>query len=182
VLSEHRRWNMTLIDLIQSAVKTVTNSKELFGTSPEEQSVQDRARAFFVLNYLGTAIEKRREVYRKLLLADMEKVGRASSADVEAKVKHPDLLAVFDGELTLKREVRESKLPEVEAFAKLVLESGLSVLDVCDEVKKLELNPSKIEHQIAIGKLKADAVNALKKVTYALVPKETKPITEALKG
>jgi hypothetical protein len=173
---------MTLIDIINSAVKTVTSSKELFGTSPEEQSVQDRARAFFILNYLGTTIEKRREVYRKLLLADMEKVGRASAADVEAKVKNPDLLAVFEGELTLKREVREAKLPEVEGFSKLVLESGLSVLDVCDEVKKLELNPSKIEHQIAIGKLKAEAVNALKKITYALVPKEARTITEVLKG
>jgi hypothetical protein len=170
---------MTLIQLIHTA-KALTTHPDLFKAVPTEQSVQDRARAFFILNYLGTVIEKRREVYRKLLIDDMEKVGRVQG---ETKGTQPELFATFDdGELTLKREVREAKLPEGEAFLKLARESGVDVLDVCDEVKKLELNPSKIEHQVAIGKLKAEAVNALKKITYALVPKEARTITEVLKG
>jgi len=163
---------MKLLEIVKSL--KVGDVGQLLAAPSAEMSVQAKARAFFLLNWLGGKIEKRREGLRIDLLKDIQKVGVLN--------EDGDFTASFDDDLSLIRQTRTAKTPDSDAIRELLLAKGIEVHEAFDEVKSLVLNPSKLDHLISLGHFKQEEVDALRKVTFALVPKAGAVLTEEMKS
>lgn len=163
---------MKLLEIVKSL--KVGDVGQLLAAPSAEVSVQEKARAFFLLNWLGGKIEKRREVLRADLMKDIQKVGVAN--------EDGDFVATFEDDLSLLRQARTAKTPDAEPIRVLLIAKGIEVTEAFDEVKSLVLNPSKLDHLISLGHFKQEEVDALRKVTFALVPKAGAVLTEEMKS
>lgn len=115
--------------------------------------------AWKILDFVEKAIEPRKEKIRLALLGWAEKLG-------EATEKGGSKLSVA-GNVVL-REKRVGAQPEEGPLKKMLEEKGLRMSEVFDEVKKVVLNPSKLQSLIETGKLDKAAVEKLHKVSWAL--------------
>lgn len=107
--------------------------------------------------------QKKLDEFRDVLNAKLKDVVRTVGVPTESGHMR------FDHEGTAATvEHRVAKVPEEKGLKTLLLKAGLSESEVYDEVKVKQLNPSKLNALIELGKLKAVDVELLKKVTYAL--------------
>lgn len=145
------------IRLIREAVQLT--SGKIMRDPPGEMTLAENASAFAILDILSDKIEERRKELRAHLLAQAEAHGEANDSG------HNKLM--IDGTLVV-REKRASKTPDVDGLRRLLETKGIPITDVFDMRTVLELNVSKVENLVALGKLPEAEVNALKKVSYAL--------------
>jgi len=141
---------MTAEELLKEAMALT-----LFQTPPED--LRETAVYHVALKALSDLCTKRLKSLRNGLLEATEegfhtKTGRA--LDI--------------GELTVEKQLRVSKLPDVNALRDKLDEEGIELQEAFDVVRTLQMNPSKIEYLIEIGKLEREDVVALHKQSEAL--------------
>jgi len=134
---------------------------------PKEQGVV----AWNALATMGEIFAAQLALWREYLLALAEKEGVTTdmggqSLDVEGT--------------RVVRERRKMKLPDEQGVKELLARNSLPISECFDEVKTLVLNPSKLDYLIQAGRISADQVEAMKKVTWALKVKPSETLDESL--
>ncbi len=66
------------------------------------------------------------------------------------------------------RERAQRKLPDEKTLKVLLEEAKLGVLEAFDEVTKLQMNPTKVDHLVETGRLPEDQVDEARKISYRL--------------
>lgn len=82
---------------------------------------------------------------------------------------------------TVKREARRASEPDAKGVKELLARRDIPVSRAFDEVKVLQLNATKLQHLIDTGKVTAEEVEALRRVTYALKVKESDQLLEQVR-
>lgn len=161
----------SITNLVESVIKPVTKGE--VSTKPvEELSATEAVVAFKVLDFIEKEIEPRKKALRAMLLGWVE---THATKTTKTGSQVADL-----GGFSLTREKRRASEPEAEGLKKLLAEGGLKLEDAFDEVKVLQLNPSKLAFLVETGKLKIDAVEALHAIQWALKVREPKSVKEVL--
>lgn len=162
---------------IETEVKPLTSGQLYHADIKTQMSVADRGTAFAILKAILDKAEKRKEALRVQLIEDVKSLGVKDPEKNNIKLK-------TDG-VGLRVDMRQGHVPEQEGLALLLEKAGLSMDDVSDKVIVQQFNASKLNHYIAIGKIKEEDVKALCKVTPALFAEPTEAlqqlITEAFK-
>jgi hypothetical protein len=148
----------SLTTLVAKEVQPLT-SGEVLHAPVEKMSVGDRLTAYVIAQWMLEKIGERREELNLRLKEDVGQVGVANDKG-HKRFEYEGSTAVV--------EKREGKMPDEKEFKKLLAKNGIDEMEAFDEVKSLQMNPSKIDKLIATGKLKQADVDALKKTTYAL--------------
>ena len=143
---------------IQPEVRPLTGG-EVWHGNPEKMSLGDRIEAMAIVKFLKEKLEKRYDVLRDRLLADVQQVGTLTEKG--------GFKFVHEGS-AVRADKRVGKLPEESGLALLLEKAGLSMDDVTDTVIVKQMNPSKINYLIQTGKLKQNEVEALHKTSFAL--------------
>lgn len=126
-----------------------------------------------ILDAVEKAAKARKDSLRQTLLSFAELNGE--------KLPKGHYQVVVDGHKILN-EHRQATEPAVEPLKDLLKAKGIDILDVFDEVKVLQYNPSKLAHLVEVGKVPQAEVDALRKVTRALKVTLSKALNEALKS
>lgn len=131
----------------------------LLKTDLDALNLEELIQSFASLDKLSKAVEDRKKLLRERLMSRLETEGTPTEAG------HASLKTAL-GSAT--REKRRASTPnEAEAMA-LLEANGLLLSEGFDEKKVLVANPSKFEHLVNVGKLPAEAVEALRGETFAL--------------
>ena len=77
-------------------------------------------------------------------------------------------------------EHRKSKMPDSDKVTKLLQEKNIPLMEAFDEVKSLQLNPSKLDFLVQTGKLTKEQLSALCGETLALRVYPSKFLKEAV--
>ena len=125
---------------------------------PKTMTTEEQVDAWVVLDWLEKQIEPRKAALREELLAKAAKGVHKSASSTSMMVSETEVSC----------EQRPAKLPEEGPFRQLLEEKHLNETDAFSSVSVLKMDPSKINQLIAVGKLKEDEVERLKKVTLAL--------------
>jgi hypothetical protein len=159
---------MNQSQVIESAVKPLTQG-EVVATPIEKMSPADLVLAFRVLDFIEKQVKTRKAALRDALL------GYADTFGVEDKKgsKHAQL----DGS-KITKEKRISTDPNADGLKTLLTAAQLGLSEAFDEVKTLQVNPSKVAFLVETGKLKDSEVAALHAVTWALKVAESKALKE----
>jgi hypothetical protein len=136
----------------------------------ESLSTDDVTTAWAALDLIEDLVKERKEALRARLL--QEAVDHGQVTDMGG------FTFTIDGTKVV-REKREYQ-PKAEEVVGLLQKHGIAVLEGCDEITTLVVNPSKIEHLISIGKLDREEWDLTKKTTWALKVKLSKPLAEYL--
>jgi hypothetical protein len=126
---------------------------------PTTCAVADVVVAYAAINFLEKVIEKRKAELKPHLLSQAETHG-------ELTEKGHSVLELEDAKVTRERKL--SAGPDEEKLKALLSTHGLSISDCFDEIKRVVLNPSKLEYLIQVGKLNGVEVEALRRESFAL--------------
>jgi hypothetical protein len=157
--------------LILLAEVTPIASGKLMKEPTDNLSLIEQTQAYCVLKKVGEAVEGRIKELREPLMA----VAEASGVVTDTGNKEHDV----DGSRVVV-EHRKSKLPDSTAVTKLLQEKGIPLMEAFDEVKSLQLNPSKLDFLVQTGKLTAEQLTALCGETLALRVYPSKFLKEAV--
>ncbi len=147
-----------LATLVNTEVRPLT-SGEVMHAPVEKLSLGERVEAFAILQWMEKKLEERKAALRERLLADAEQVGKPNEKG-GFKISHEGC--------AVTKEARTSKSPNDGELRALLTEASIGAEQVFDKVMVEQFNPSKLEQLVSLGKLDAEAVKALYKVTYAL--------------
>jgi hypothetical protein len=165
-----------LATLVENEVRPLSGGDVLHEVI-EKLSVEDRLTAYCIIQFMQDKLAKRRELMNARLKADVKQVGTTNDKG-HMRFEHNGTVATV--------EKRVGKMPDEEGLRALMEKAGLEESDVFDKVTSLQLNPSKVENLIELGKLKRADVEVLCKTTFALTvdPSEhiSKVLTEAAKA
>jgi hypothetical protein len=128
-------------------------------TEIPQLSLEELVKAYAILDQLLKRLETRKDALRAKLLQEIEVHGTQNDKG-GFKLRVEDVVCL--------KEKREGKVPEREPLLALLQAESIAMDSVFDAVTIYEINPSKIEHLVSIGKLQQDKLDALKKVTWAL--------------
>jgi hypothetical protein len=85
----------------------------------------------------------------------------------------------FEGSEFIK-EKSQKKLPDEKTLKALLAEAKLGVLEAFDEVTKLQMNPTKVDHLVETGRIPEDKVEAARKISYRLKFKPSRDLKDQL--
>lgn len=122
---------------------------------PKEQGVA----AWNALATMKDIFEAQVSLWREYLMTLAEKEG--------VQTDYGGYVMEVDG-TRITRERRKAKLPEESAVKELLARNSIPISECFDEVKTLVLNPSKLDYLVQSGRISADQVDQLKKITWAL--------------
>jgi hypothetical protein len=131
----------------------------LLRQNPQDVPLGDSVTAYAVLDHFEKAFEARKKLLRPHILAQAETHGDPNDKGGSALVV---------GEEQVVRERRRSSEPNSDKLRALLETRGVPLLECFDEVRSVQLNPSRLQYLIDIGKLKQDEVDALRDETFAL--------------
>jgi len=151
-------------------LKTLAESRA-FSASPATLSAEQAATAYTLFDALEKFAKARKAQLRVLLLAFAESNGTATE-------KGGQECNVGSGRVV--RERRRSTAPDPEGIKKLLTDAQLPVTEAFEEIKVLELSPSKVKYLIETGKLDGANVEALHAITWALRVFPNKTLKEGL--
>lgn len=126
---------------------------------PTTCAVADVVVAYASINFLEKVIEKRKAELKPHLLSQAQTHGQVTE-------KGHSVLELEDAKVTRERKL--SAGPDEDKLKRLLETYGLSLIDCFDEVKKVVLNPSKLQYLVDVGKLKGAEVEALRTESFAL--------------
>ncbi len=132
---------------------------ELFNAPMEDLSPQQRAESWAVIDTFVTILSQRNGELREGLFETVQEVGDKTEAG--------HFIANIEGN-EVKRERRQGKSPADKEFRVLLKELSIPLTDCYSEETVYKLDPSKVQYLIDGGRLPAEKVEELKKVTYAL--------------
>jgi len=162
----------SLVKLVESEVKPMS-SGEVMHLPIEALSTGEKLTTYSLARWMKDRLEKRMELLRLSLLDDSSKIG--------AETENGGRKFELNGS-TVRVDKKIAKLPDEEKFKTLLAVNGIEESAVYDKVTTTVLNPSKIQALIETGKLDGPAVDALKKVSFALTvgaSGEIESLTEA---
>lgn len=160
----------TLTKLVENEIRPLS-SGEVLHLAVEKMSVEDRLSSYAVIQWMQDKLAKRREILNGRIKEDVKQVGTTTEKG-HMRFEHNHTVATV--------EKRVGKMPDENGLNLLLAKAGISEDEVYDEVKVSQLNPSKVEKLIELGKLKKDEVEALKKTTYALTVDPSEAISKLL--
>jgi hypothetical protein len=146
-------------------------SGKLMNEHTGKLSLIEQVQAHCVLKKVGEAVESRLKELREPLMAITE----ASGEETETGNKEQDV----DGSRVVV-EHRKSKMPDSDKVTKLLQEKNIPLMEAFDEVKSLQLNPSKLDFLVQTGKLTKEQLAALCGETLALRVYPSKFLKEAV--
>lgn len=132
---------------------------KLLHNDPKTAPLDDTVTAYTVLDHFEKAFEAQKKALRPHLLSQAETHGEPNDKGGSALVV---------GEDTVYRERRRSSEPNTERLRALLETRGVPLSECFDEVRSVQLNPSRLQYLIDIGKLKQEEVEALRDETFAL--------------
>jgi len=125
----------------------------------EDIPIEHVVQAWSILDFIEGLIADRKAALRLRLLDEAESNGKPTDKGGQR---------LFISGSTVLREKRVAKSPSEDVVRKLIAEAKLKLVDVFDEQTVLVLNPSKLDLLVDTGKLDAEALEASKKVSWAL--------------
>ncbi len=132
---------------------------ELFNAPVEDLSPQQKAEAWAVIDTFETVLSGRKGELREGLFTTVQEIGDQTEAG--------HFIANIEGN-EVKRERRQGKSPADKEFRALLKELSIPLTDCYSEETVYKLDMSKVNYLIDGGRLPAEKVEELKKVTYAL--------------
>jgi len=164
----------TFKSIISNVVKPFT-SNPIVVEPTENLSPSDAVAAFKALDFVEKQIDARKKALRTLLL------GWVENRDVnEVKLtKTGSQIATLAG-FSVTREKRRANEPTADGIKELLIKAELSLSEAFDEIKVLQLNPSKLSFLVETGKIAKKDVEALHAITWALKVREPKDAKELL--
>lgn len=151
---------------------TPISTGKILKAPPETMSLVEQVQAHVILKKLEDALDGRIKELKEPLMAVAEAQGTCAEGSTTKKY-------VVDGN-TISVEHRKSKTPDPEKFKNFLLSKHLDIMEAFDEVKTLQLNPSKVEYLVQTGKLSKDEVAAFCNETTALRVYPSKDLKEAV--
>jgi hypothetical protein len=140
-------------------------------TNPAEMPIEEVVQAWVLYKHVSDSIEKRMKAFREVLLAKAEQYGKPTD-------KGGQVLSVQATKVL--REKRVSAAPPEKGVRELLEKHELPIDEAFSTVKKVVLDPSKLQVLMDLGKLPSDEVEALKKVTWALRVKPSDTLLDTL--
>lgn len=131
----------------------------LFSAPVDDLTDEEAAGAAAVLKFMDDLVKSRHSQIRDRLLERVEDIGE--------EYKDGSYVADVNG-IEVRKTKNQGKLPDEKVVKNLLNENGLSLTEAFDEVKKWEMNPSKVDHLVDGGKIPKKEVEKSKKVTYSL--------------
>lgn len=154
----------------KSEIEQIQNpllSNLAFHVNPESLPSPLQTVAWCILDLLEKVAKERKEVFRECLMERaVEEGALTEKGGYTLEIEHTEV----------RREKRVSKLPEDEPLRELLAKSGIPYTEVFDEVKTLQINPSKLDFLVKTGRLSQTDVEACHPVTYALCVKPSEEI------
>jgi hypothetical protein len=114
-------------------------------------TIQDMVEAYSALSTLEKLMVSRKKKIRDTLLEELHKQAGDDSGKAKMALKGS----------SISYSTTTSKLPEEKEFVKLLQSNNINVDEVFDRVEVYELNMSKVERLIDIGRLKESEVKGL---------------------
>ena len=164
----------TLMEQVRSNIQRVKDAfraDPLFLDNPQEVETGTAVAAWAMLDTMIEVMEMRKAKYRVELLTRSERDGVPTD-------KGGNRLWIDDSEVI--REKRQDKLPNENDFRILLATKGIAFTEAFDEVKSLQLNPSKVDYLIQTGRISQDEVDELRKTAYALKVKRSELLEKVL--
>lgn len=166
----------SLSSLVESEVRPLT-SGEVIHADIEKLSGTERKLAYCLLQFIVAEAEARKKELNERIKEDVRQVGTVNE---KGHVRQSDNGTVA----TVEKRVAKS--PDEKALSTLLMTNKIDDSSVYDIVPTKVLNLSKVNQLVELGKLKAEDVEKLFKVTYALTVDPSEPIStlleEAKKG
>ena len=131
----------------------------LFIQDPGSVPIADAVESWSILDALGKAIDIRKEEYRQIFL----KTAEASGTETD---KGGFQLEVDGSEILNER--RQDKQPDEDKLKILMDQKGLKYQECFDEVKSLQLNPSKFAYLVETGHFTEEEMLVLMPVSRAM--------------
>lgn len=146
---------------IQKDVATMISlgQSEMFIASMEALNPQQRAVAWTVIDRMEKVFAERKSELREALFETVMEIGDQTEAG--------HFIANIEGN-EVKRERRQGKSPEDKPFRSLLKDLSIPLTDCYSEETTYKLDPSKVQYLIDGGRLPAEKVEELRKVTFAL--------------
>ena len=139
----------------------------------EDTPIEDLVEHWVLLKFLKEAAEDRMKGLRNELLSRAETYG--------ADTKKGGSKLTIEGSLVL-RERRQAALPDEKKLRKLLDDRGIAPDKAFSKVTKVVMDASKVQALVDLGKLPADKVEAMRKVTWALRVKESFDLSDILEA
>ncbi len=159
------------VDNETSHVTKVFKSDALFRDDPAKVDIAKAVAAWTVLDTFEEIVKDRKSAYRSHLM-------ESAKVDGSKTNKGGYVLEVENSEIY--NEFRQDKLPQEDKLKELLAARRIPFLDGFDEVKTLQINPSKIKYLIETGRLNQKEVDDLKKTSYAMKVKPSQEIKQKL--
>ncbi len=144
---------------------------KLFHAPLESLSPQQRAEAWATIDAFETVLSERKLELREGLFETVMEIGDQTEAG--------HFVANIEGN-EVKRERRQGRSPEDKPFRALLKGLSIPLTDCYSEETTYKLDMSKVKYLIDGGRLPAEKVEELKKVTYALKVKPQSDLAVAL--
>lgn len=129
-------------------------------------SMEEIAEIVALTRSLKKAVENREPSLRAALLKEAERVGVKNEKGG---------YTAFVGGMEVRKSVRQAVEPDEDGLLALLKEKNIPTGEAFDEVKNLQLNPTKVEFLVQTGKLTQAEVDKLRKTSDAL---SVEPATE----
>ena len=129
-------------------------------------SLEEQIESYNLLTFIEGLIKKRKEVLKDNFDVVIESTGESDE----------DRRVLEVGDRQIYKDRRVAKVPDPEGLKELILATNqgrnakkkLQLTDAFDEIPQYEINPSKLQKLIDLGKLDEDAVVALYKETFTI--------------
>lgn len=162
---------MNIQQIVETVIKPITQGVVV--TQPiEKLAPTDAVLAFKFIDFIEKQVAGRKKALRDFLLGYAEAQGEVNPKSGSKAVK-------VEGTTVIKERRRDNN-PNADGLKGLLADAGIKLDAAFDEVKVLQVNPTKLQFLVETGKLKKDAVEALYGITFALKVQESKAIKEAL--
>lgn len=170
-MSKQNRTNLTTTKTSVVSEPVDILRQALVDADPETMDANQTIVAWSVLDMFLDAIEERKELFRQRLLKTCEQDGVPTD-------KGGQRLWVEDSEVI--REKRQNHLPEEADLKILLATKGIPLDQAFTEVKKFQMDASKLDFLQSTGKLTEEEVKERCKVAWALKVKHSDKLARAL--
>lgn len=156
--------------LVENEMRPLS-SGEVLHAAIEKMSMEERLTAYCIIQFMQDKLAKRRELLNGRIKDDVKQVGKPSEKG--------HLRFELNGTVATV-EKRQSKMPVEADLLALLERNGIDPSQVYDKVVTEQINPSKVDALVSVGKLKQEDVEACRKATFALTVDPSETINQLL--
>jgi hypothetical protein len=163
----------TTSNLVESEVRPLS-SGEVLHADVEKMSMAERIVSISIVKWMIAKLTDRSKSLNERLKEDTRQVGTTNEKG-HVRFFHPEA-----GVCTVEKRV--SKSADEAALKTLLLQNSIAPDSVYDVVPQQVLNTSKLNQLVELGKLKAEDVEKLYKVTFALTVDPSEALSAQLES